>query len=580
MKLYNRKKLFIYTLFILAVFTTSMVVIERNREKRFKIEGLELSLNGYSEIIKNYFEKNNLDSNGVNMNYIMTLLPENIRVTIINEDGTVIFDNEFKSLQELENHNNRPEIKKARIKSYGSNIRESVSTQHKYFYYAKYYGLYFIRVALPYDVQLRSFLRFDNIFLFVFVILLFFIIIALRNIMYSYEKSISQLKDFVISVQNQTSSSEKISFPEDELGQIAQGVVSAYQQLEESKRIINLERDKLQQHFHYSREGLCFFTAARKMVYANTHFIHLMNVATDQPSFKPEKIFDEPAFIEIKNYLDKTTKEQSLFTTNISQNGKILNVRVFIYEDGSFEITLNDVTKSEKNRLIKYELTNSIAHELRTPVTSIRGFLETILENKLNEETRNSFTEKAYAQIVRLSELIQDIGIITKIEEAVDRFPIESVQLKKLLDELVTEINHILLKNKITLDINITYDIKLQGNRTLLYAIFRNLIDNSVRHGGEGIRILISNYTEDDNYYYFSFSDTGKGVEEKHLNRIFERFYCANEGRSRDKSGTGLGLSIVKNAVIFHKGEIIAKNNLEGGLEFLFTLKKDIYDEK
>ena len=107
-----------------------------------------------------------------------------------------------------------------------------------------------------------------------------------------------------------------------------------------------------------------------------------------------------------------------------------------------------------------------------------------------------------------------------------------------------------------------------------MYAIFSNLIENSVRHGGDGVRIRVSAYTEDANYYYFSFSDTGKGVGEKHLNRIFERFYCANEGRSRDTGGSGLGLSIVKNAVLFHKGEIIAKNSTDGGLEFLFTLAK------
>ena len=567
----KRRKLFIYTLLVIAAFAASLVIIERNRERRLKTEGLEAKLDSYTEIIKNYI---GIDPAAANMDYMMALLPENIRITIIMTDGTVVFDNEFEDAQHLENRRDRPEIKTALAQNVGSNIRKSESTGNMYLYYAKHFNTYFVRVALPYDIGLQTYLHSDNIFLYIVVALFIIIIIALRNILYNFGKSISRLKDFAVSVQRQSPDVKEMTFPDDELGQIAQSVVSAYRQLEQSRKTIDLEREKLQQHFHYSRVGLCFFTADRKKVYANTHFIQLMNVVIDQPTFSPEKIFEEPAFAEIGEYLDKTERQQPLFTKNISQNGKILNVRVFIFEDRSFEITLNDVTKSEKNRLIKYELTNSIAHELRTPVTSIRGFLETIIDNNLDEETRKSFIKRAYAQIVRLSELIRDIGFITKIEETGDRFPVEKIQIKKLLDELVSETNHILSQHNITIDIDVADSAEIQGNRSLMYAIFSNLIENSLRHGGNGIRIRISAYTEDANYYYFSFSDTGKGVGEKHLNRIFERFYCANEGRSRDTGGSGLGLSIVKNAVLFHKGEIIAKNSTDGGLEFLFTLGK------
>ncbi|MCC6448200.1 MAG: two-component sensor histidine kinase, partial [Chitinophagaceae bacterium] len=118
-------------------------------------------------------------------------------------------------------------------------------------------------------------------------------------------------------------------------------------------------------------------------------------------------------------------------------------------------------------------------------------------------------------------------------------------------------------------------NLSLTGNANLLYSLFKNLTDNAIRYAGENIKINISLYNEDANFYYFSFYDTGIGIkEESHLNRIFERFYRINEGRTRDTGGSGLGLSIVKNAVFFHKGKITAKNRKEGGLEFLFTLKK------
>ena len=108
----------------------------------------------------------------------------------------------------------------------------------------------------------------------------------------------------------------------------------------------------------------------------------------------------------------------------------------------------------------------------------------------------------------------------------------------------------------------------------MLYSIFRNLMDNAIAYAGSNIQININCFREDENYYYFSFADTGIGVSPEHLNRLFERFYRVDKGRSRKLGGTGLGLSIVKNAVLFHGGNIEAHNLYDGGLEFIFSLKK------
>ena len=117
--------------------------------------------------------------------------------------------------------------------------------------------------------------------------------------------------------------------------------------------------------------------------------------------------------------------------------------------------------------------------------------------------------------------------------------------------------------------------IQIKGNYSLLYSIFRNLMDNAIAYAGTNIQININCFREDENYYYFSFADTGIGVSPEHLNRLFERFYRVDKGRSRKLGGTGLGLAIVKNAVIIHGGNISAKNNQGGGLEFIFTLAKE-----
>ncbi|MCL2435515.1 MAG: HAMP domain-containing histidine kinase [Lentimicrobiaceae bacterium] len=224
----------------------------------------------------------------------------------------------------------------------------------------------------------------------------------------------------------------------------------------------------------------------------------------------------------------------------------------------------------------RQEITGNIAHELRTPVTSIRGYLETVLETQLDPEKEHYFINQAYNQTIVLSELIRDMGLITKIEDAPSKFQITSVCINQLLIELKADLQLVLQEKGVEMEWDIPENLVIQGNQNLLYSIFRNLADNALRYAGEHIKIEITG-NQDKQYCYFSFSDNGVGIlDETHLDRLFERFYRINEGRTRDSGGSGLGLSIVKNAITFHKGFICAKNREGGGLEFLFSLKTDI----
>jgi signal transduction histidine kinase len=219
-------------------------------------------------------------------------------------------------------------------------------------------------------------------------------------------------------------------------------------------------------------------------------------------------------------------------------------------------------------------MTGNITHELRTPVTGIRGCLETILEHPLDPEKKQYFIERAYNQVLALSEIIQDMSLITKIEEAPQSFKLEEVSISDLLEQLRNDLEIQLQEKNIRLEWNVN-NIFVRGNHNLLYSIFRNLTDNVIRHAGININVFINKYNEDKDFYYFSYSDNGQGIpDEQHLNRLFERFYRITEGRTRDTGGSGLGLSIVKNAISFHKGIIVAKNKPDGGLEFLFNLPK------
>ena len=228
---------------------------------------------------------------------------------------------------------------------------------------------------------------------------------------------------------------------------------------------------------------------------------------------------------------------------------------------------ISDINLAEKNRKIKRDMTQNIAHELKTPVSTIKGYLETLQSIQVSPEKQQHFLERAKVQADRLSDLVTDIAMITKMEESPNLYPKENVSLKEIIE-------HATDSSKLPVHINIPEKSFIFGSRNLLHTVFQNLVDNANRYAGDDAEIFIDCYLQDEQYYYFTVYDTGSGVPEKFLNRIFERFYRIDEGRNRNNGGTGLGLSLVKNAVLMHDGDIQAKNRKEGGLKFLFTLKK------
>ena len=260
---------------------------------------------------------------------------------------------------------------------------------------------------------------------------------------------------------------------------------------------------------------------------------------------------------------------------HISKDGRIFAVECIVFQDRSFEISINDVTQEEEQARLKRQLTQNIAHELKTPVSSIQGYLETILNSpQIPPETMHTFLERSYAQSNRLTHLLRDISTLTRMDEAPVMQEREAVNISTMVKGIFSEVAMGIEERQITVENLLPDNLVVEGNSSLLYSIFRNLTDNAIAYAGTGVTIRLTCFREDDTKYYFSFSDTGVGVPPEHLNRLFERFYRVDKGRSRKMGGTGLGLAIVKNAVLLHGGTIFAKNNPKGGLEFVFTLKK------
>ena len=229
--------------------------------------------------------------------------------------------------------------------------------------------------------------------------------------------------------------------------------------------------------------------------------------------------------------------------------------------------------EQERNRL-KRQLTNNINHELKTPVASIQVCLETLLSGiNLSEEKLQELIERCYANNDRLRRLLNDVSLITRMEDGSALMGQERVVINDIIDEVAKELEMLPEDERLMLHTDFNDEVIIGGNQSLIGSIFRNLTENAIAYS-EGRNIYISLLENNERLCRIRFEDDGKGVEQKHLSHLFERFYRVDKGRSRQKGGTGLGLAIVKHAVQFHGGLIEVTNRPGCGLRFEFTLHK------
>ena len=537
------RKLFLSVISLFLVFAFCFIAYQYQREREYKVELLNTQLQNYNSRLYERLNSNPAIEETTEK-YIRDHALEDLRVTLIDLQGNVIYDSYQTTDQQLENHLNRPEVQKALKDGTGFDVRRtSETTGLPYFYSATRYGDYIIRSALPYNVSLINNLQADPHYLWFTVIVSLLLMVIFYKFTNKLGTSISQLREFAMRADR---------------------------------------NEKLITHLQISHEGLGIFTKDKKEILVNNLFTQYSNLISDSNLETTEEVFAISELKDIIHFINKNQqqrsrgKDEKRMSVTINKNGRTFIVECIIFQDASFEISINDVTQEEEQVRLKRQLTQNIAHELKTPVSSIQGYLETIVNNEnISRDKINTFLERCYAQSNRLSRLLRDISVLTRMDEAANMIDMERVDISVLVGNIINEVSLELEEKHISIVDSLKKGIQIKGNYSLLYSIFRNLMDNAIAYAGTNIQININCFREDENYYYFSFADTGIGVSPEHLNRLFERFYRVDKGRSRKLGGTGLGLAIVKNAVIIHGGNISAKNNQGGGLEFVFTLAKE-----
>ena len=570
------KRIFLYFFSIFFLMMAIICYFQYQREKEFRTEQLDQQLITYNFTINRFIKEQHPDWDKLK-DYVHFFPDSTLRVTVIDTTGLVTFDSTVKKDTVLENHLNRPEIEMANISENGKAIRHSVSTGKDYYYLAHRFPKEYVRSALPYNVSLVSMLKANTFFLYFMAFILIVAMMALYFIARNFTRSIDRLRIFTQKAEKEEMPDTDIEFPNDELGEISKNIVQLYKLLLVTKDEVNREREKLIKHLQISQEGLGIFSSQKKEILANTHFIQYTNILSDQQCESSDEIFSLPEFEEINQFIDQSIQNNELKRKRliVEKRGHIFSVQCIVFQDNTFEISINDISVQEHENELKRHLTQNISHELKTPVSSILGYMESILENPdMDPQRQRFFVERSFQQAQRLSALLQDITTLNKMDEAKRLFEKEPCNVSKVIQDVLNDVHLEIEQKGCEVVKNFSPDIQIMGNRSLIYSIFRNLVDNSLAYGGEKVTIDISCYREDEQFFYFSFSDNGVGVDEVHLTRLFERFYRVDKGRSRKMGGTGLGLAIVKNAVLNHRGKISAKIVPTGGLSFIFSLRK------
>ncbi len=461
-------KLYLSVLSLFLLFAVAFMVFQQYREKQYKVDTLNLRLQDYNNQMHEALASSPKTSREAWLGQYLRLHPiRDLRVTIISDQGQVLYDNVNNNVRNMGNHASRPEVMQALTNGSGSAVdRNSATMGQEYFYSATYYpnDRYVIRTALPYNVDLAKNLQTDQHYLWFALAIMLLLIVVLYRFTHRLGSNITKLNEFAARADHdgKLKADDLVDFSDDELGETAERIIKLYLKLQ------------------------------------------------------------------------RTQQEQDI---------------------------------------LKRQLTQNAAHELKTPVASIQGYLETILENpKVNEDTRQLFLQRCYAQSQRLTSLLTDMSMLNRMDDGAQMLSIENVDVAELIQTVEKESQWTLQQHGMTMACNIPGSIVIRGNRSLLYSIFRNLTDNAMAYAGQGKSISLTAHEEGD-MWHFTFSDNGVGVAPEHLPRLFERFYRVDKGRSRKMGGTGLGLAIVKNAVIVHGGTISVNLNPGGGLRFDFTLK-------
>ncbi|MDP3791867.1 MAG: ATP-binding protein [Candidatus Omnitrophota bacterium] len=506
-----------------------------------------------------------------------------VRATIISPDGIVTGDSELagSDLRDVENHMKRPEIQDALKREFGESKRFSTTRKTHMLYMATPLGengsMGFLRLAMPLsEIELIE-LKIQKIIAvaLVLAIILTLILGAIISIMIS--KPLSEMSDVAKQMAKGNFSKRIYKQSNDEIGALAEALNYMAEEVENKAGKISYEEAKLDAVISSMFEGVILTDKSGNIIMINPSLRKLFFIDS---SAEGKRLIEVVRNNDIQDMVDRIMREKNALITEIATNTpeeKIVRISgVPIIKNGTMEgiiLVFHDITELKRLERVRQDFVANVSHELRTPLSNIKGYSETLLGGAIEDKPHAmDFINIIYRESDRLAKLIDDLLDISRIESGKMKMVLLSIDSKIV----VTKVLEILKKSAHDKSINITIDIpgnlpKVLADESRLTQAVLNLMDNAIKYTPKEGSIKIHG-SQDNGFVKLDVSDTGIGIPEKDLPRIFERFYRVDKARSRELGGTGLGLSIVKHIIQAHGGEVWVKSAPGNGSIFSFTI--------
>ena len=511
------------------------------------------------------------------------------RVTLLTKDGVVIADSEFNA-SEMDNHRYRPEIIAANTADIGQSRRYSKTLQKPMLYVAvsamaSSGNLGYIRTALPtqrIDEEINYLRR---------VIIIAASLTALIALFIGYWLAMSfarPLRQMTLIAKNYAHGRYQLRVPSqrrDEIGDLARSLNQMADISSQRFDIIKTERDQLSTILKSMNEGVITVTSEGLITHVNAAACRMLRTSGERCLGQALKDIDgsdnlDQAFRQCQQQQTSVERTIQLDGYTFSRHYRLHVTLLKQSHRADAILVLQDITAVQRIDKMRADFVANASHELKTPITAIRGFAEALIEDDtIDHAIQQRFMRKIHGQSIRLSALVSDLLALSRLESNDEAYNTQ-VDLQRVVQRVCANLQAVAQTQQVTLELQ-TKDgpVTLLGDDNALGQMATNLIDNAIKYTAAKGTVTVA-LTVTEGLAVLAVKDNGLGIDESDQERIFERFYRVDKARSQSLGGTGLGLAIVKHIVQSHKGRLQLKSKLNQGSTFTITIPLSTHTSK
>ncbi|MDF2892820.1 MAG: cell wall metabolism sensor histidine kinase WalK [Clostridia bacterium] len=584
-----QKKIFAYIMSVLLITLIISGIFTVQTIEKQHFSNMEEKLVSASYILSQVLSE---DIQADNIEHIKAVLSKvsrelNVRITLIDRQGTVLGETSYDPSL-MENHLKRPEIQKALKGSVGKEIRFSSTMKLDFMYIAQpiYRDDYIagvIRLSTPMK-EIKGLMKSINGNLLLALIPgLFLSLLLVYRISISITSPIKEIKNAAVDITlGKLDPSINIT-SRDEIGELAKAIDFMAASLRDKINSIRDKNTRMEAILSSVVNGIIAVDSNENILFINPIAQKMLNI--DEGDIAGKHLLQVIRNNKIDNMIKGILENKSFEENEISLNyptQKIfrLNSNAIKYPESDriigIIIIIQDITEIKKLEKMRSDFVANVSHELKTPLTSIKGFVETLKAGAIEDQAAAvRFLNIIEDEADRLNRLISDILSLSELENRKGKTRYEIINTADKIREIISLLQNQAVHKNIDLIVKVEADVRmLHGDPDQFKQMLINLVDNAVKYTPEGGKVQVTAYNT-KNEVVIRIKDNGIGIPKEHIPRLFERFYRVDKARSRNVGGTGLGLAIVKHIIMQFQGKIDVVSEVGQGTEFILSIPRE-----